>query len=152
MADQFTMFEKFGDVCEDLNEEDRKLFIYALSMYGMFGEVIDLPFPLNAFFKCCKDDIDNSRKSRKEGGRHGKQREANRKPLSDKKRFMILERDGFRCQYCGATAEQSRLEVDHIVPVSKGGTNDPDNLVTACHECNSGKRAHIIGEPRKRSK
>ena len=45
-----------------------------------------------------------------------------------------------------------RLEVDYVVPVSKGGGDDMGNLVTACRECNSGKRAHVIGEPRRWSK
>lgn len=72
-----------------------------------------------------------------------------RKKLSDKHRMMILERDNFTCQYCGRSAPDVILEIDHIVPVAKGGTNKPENLVTACKECNRGKRAHIIGEKRK---
>lgn len=57
-------------------------------------------------------------------------------------RYKILERDAFRCVYCGATAEESRLEVDHVIPRSKGGTDNPHNLVTACFDCNRGKRDH----------
>lgn len=56
-------------------------------------------------------------------------------------RFQILERDGFRCVYCGATAKQAELHVDHIVPVVSGGTDDPSNLATACVDCNLGKAA-----------
>jgi len=63
-----------------------------------------------------------------------------RVPLSPKKRFIILKRDKFKCQYCGISAEESRLEIDHKKPISKGGTNDEDNLITACFECNRGKR------------
>lgn len=59
--------------------------------------------------------------------------------LSPKERFAILERDGFACQYCGARAPDSRLYVDHIVPVVRGGSNDPTNLTTSCFECNAGK-------------
>lgn len=59
-------------------------------------------------------------------------------------RFEILRRDGFRCQYCGATAQETRLEVDHIIPVAKGGTSDPDNLITACMACNRGKAASDV--------
>lgn len=65
---------------------------------------------------------------------HGK-----RKPLGRKARFAALAASGFRCRYCGATAHEARLEVDHIVPVSHGGTNDPGNLVAACVSCNGGK-------------
>ena len=54
-------------------------------------------------------------------------------------RFQVFERDGFRCGYCGATPKTAQLHVDHIVPVSKGGTDHPSNLATACSECNLGK-------------
>lgn len=56
-------------------------------------------------------------------------------------RFSILERDGFACRYCGARAPRAELQVDHILPRAKGGTNHPDNLVTACRDCNAGKSA-----------
>lgn len=70
-----------------------------------------------------------------------------RKPLSPKRRFDILERDNFTCQSCGAKqSDDVLLEVDHIEPVSKGGTNDIDNLVTLCYKCNRGKGARILGE------
>ena len=63
-----------------------------------------------------------------------------RKAFSAKERFDILERDGFRCKVCGATADEGvKLHVDHIKPVSKGGDNHPSNLQTLCEECNLGK-------------
>lgn len=62
-----------------------------------------------------------------------------RKPLSKSIRFDVLNRDNFTCQYCGKSAPDVRLEVDHIKPVSKGGTDDLSNLVTACEACNKGK-------------
>lgn len=56
------------------------------------------------------------------------------------RRFRILQRDEFQCRYCGRRARDGvRLEVDHIVPRARGGSDNDDNLVTACHECNSGK-------------
>lgn len=55
-------------------------------------------------------------------------------------RFGILVRDGFRCVYCGKTAEQKHLRVDHVVSIKDGGAlTDQRNLVTACFECNAGK-------------
>lgn len=54
-------------------------------------------------------------------------------------RFEILRRDQHRCRYCGATAPDVKLAVDHVIPEVLGGTNDPTNLVTACEPCNSGK-------------
>ncbi len=59
--------------------------------------------------------------------------------LSKKTRFEVFKRDGFTCQYCGATPPKSVLECDHIDPVSKGGTNDMYNLITSCFDCNRGK-------------
>ena len=62
-------------------------------------------------------------------------------------RFEILRRDNFRCHYCGTEATQTELHVDHVVPQSLGGSNDPSNLVTACAECNSGKAGRTLDEP-----
>lgn len=61
--------------------------------------------------------------------------------LSKSKRFEIFKRDGFRCQYCGldSSSPDTVLEVDHIVPSSKGGTHEDDNLITSCFSCNRGK-------------
>ena len=56
-----------------------------------------------------------------------------------KTRFMVFQRDGFKCQYCGRGADATVLEIDHIFPRSKGGTNNIDNLITSCYECNRGK-------------
>jgi hypothetical protein len=50
-------------------------------------------------------------------------------------RLQILERDSYTCQYCGDEANH----VDHIVPISRGGTNDPENLVASCSSCNHRK-------------
>ena len=69
------------------------------------------------------------------------ERMGNRKAISKKDRFEIFKRDGFTCQYCGLQPPEVVLHVDHIVPVSKGGNNDPMNLITACRECNQGKAA-----------
>ena len=62
-----------------------------------------------------------------------------RSGVTKRVRYQVLERDGWRCVYCGATAEDDRLVVDHLQPVADGGTDDPDNLVTACETCNLGK-------------
>jgi len=61
--------------------------------------------------------------------------------LSKKIRFEVFKRDTFKCTYCGSTPPNVVLEVDHIIPVAKGGANHIDNLVTSCFECNRGKSA-----------
>lgn len=62
-----------------------------------------------------------------------------RKPITKKTRFEVFKRDGFTCQYCGATPPSVILHVDHIDPVANGGSNDMDNLTTSCSHCNLGK-------------
>jgi hypothetical protein len=65
-------------------------------------------------------------------------------PIGKRLRFEIFARDGFTCRYCGRQADQTILHVDHVIPVSQGGTNDPENLVTACADCNLGKSDSAI--------
>lgn len=67
-----------------------------------------------------------------------------RESLSKGKKFDILSRDNFTCVYCGRSAPAVKLEVDHLIPVAKGGTNEHSNLVTACEDCNRGKRDKIL--------
>lgn len=62
-----------------------------------------------------------------------------RKLISKKTRFEIFKRDSFKCQYCGCSAPEVILHVDHIEPVSKGGDNSIVNLITSCDSCNLGK-------------
>lgn len=66
-----------------------------------------------------------------------------RKAIPKRLRYAVLERDGYRCRYCGADAADAKLHVDHRMPVAKGGTNDYANLVTACVDCNLGKHAFL---------
>lgn len=67
-----------------------------------------------------------------------------RNRITKKVRFAVLQRDNFTCQYCGAHGPGVVLEVDHIIPISKGGTSDMDNLITACFDCNRGKGDAMI--------
>lgn len=60
--------------------------------------------------------------------------------MTDSLRYDIFKRDNYRCQICGASANDGvKLHVDHIVPVSKGGKTEPSNLQTLCERCNLGK-------------
>jgi len=63
-----------------------------------------------------------------------------REQISKKIRFEVFKRDGFICQYCGKTPPEVTLEIDHLKPVSKKGTDNINNLITACFDCNRGKR------------
>ncbi len=60
-------------------------------------------------------------------------------------REEVFRRDGYTCQMCGASKDDgAKLELDHIIPVAQGGTNDLNNLQTLCRECNQNKSDLIL--------
>ncbi|MDG4708395.1 HNH endonuclease [Enterobacter hormaechei] len=59
-----------------------------------------------------------------------------RKSISAAVKLKIFQRDGFRCKHCGTS---EALTIVHIQPVSKGGSNQDENLQTLCASCNSRK-------------
>jgi len=74
--------------------------------------------------------------------RYVKKRETKRRIRSEmtlRLRYSIMKRDNFMCVLCGRRPPEVELHVDHIKPVSKGGTNDESNLRTLCADCNRGK-------------
>lgn len=72
MAEAFTFFEKFGDVCACLDEADCKELMYAICKYGSCGEEVELPYMLKALFVSLKEDIDNSKNMRARGAKGGR--------------------------------------------------------------------------------
>lgn len=62
-----------------------------------------------------------------------------RMQISSKTRFEVFKRDENRCKLCGANAEKTNLEIDHIVARINGGGNEIANLRVLCYECNMGK-------------
>lgn len=69
-----------------------------------------------------------------------------RKSIGKKVRFEVFKRDSFKCQYCGASAPDVILEVDHIQPVSKDGADEMVNYITSCRACNSGKSDRALDD------
>lgn len=67
--------------------------------------------------------------------------------VSKRLRFEILRRDNHTCQYCGEKAPDVTLHVDHVKPKTLGGTDGPENLVTACKDCNTGKTSSSLDAP-----
>lgn len=60
-------------------------------------------------------------------------------------RWLVLLRDEFRCQTCGISVKDgAKLEVDHKMPRSRGGSDDMSNLQAACFACNRGKHTDAI--------
>ena len=66
-------------------------------------------------------------------------RRSTRPQLPRSVREEVLYRDRYTCQYCGHKPPLEYLQIDHFVPVAKGGTDAPDNLRASCMHCNSRK-------------
>ena len=60
--------------------------------------------------------------------------------ISGSIRYNVLKDAKFRCELCGVSADTKALEVDHIIPRNKGGTDDISNLQALCYSCNAMKR------------
>ena len=68
-----------------------------------------------------------------------------RDPIPPQLRFRVLQRDGFRCQYCGRSARDgATMHLDHVVPVAAGGETTEGNLITSCETCNLGKSSDAV--------
>ncbi len=68
--------------------------------------------------------------------------------MTNRLRGQIKARDGYACLNCGvsvAAEPHLLLEVDHILPVSRGGLSVPENLQTLCWKCNRSKGAKVVG-------
>jgi 5-methylcytosine-specific restriction endonuclease McrA len=62
--------------------------------------------------------------------------------------FVIFDRDGCRCIYCGSTPTNDgvKLSLDHVIPVASGGGHVAGNLVTACMKCNVAKSSKPLSD------
>jgi len=61
-------------------------------------------------------------------------------PIPDSLRFLVLKAAGGRCQLCGISAKERPIDVDHIIPRSRGGKTELANLQALCSKCNRSKR------------
>lgn len=89
-----------------------------------------------------QEKVENSAASKRYGWNGGSW-------ISKHKRLAIYLRDGFLCCYCGSDlhdAKPSDINLDHIKPRSKGGSNSETNLITACKSCNSQRQAKSVKE------
>lgn len=63
---------------------------------------------------------------------------------------FLFARDDYQCQYCGRRANELKpresLTRDHLIPMSRGGTNEWSNVVTACSSCNTKKANRMPAE------
>lgn len=78
--------------------------------------------------------------------RNGKKRWQGMNWIRPDLRLALYMRDGFCCLWCGRGIEDGiRLSLDHIQPASKGGSDGPHNLVTACTRCNNRRNEQSAG-------
>lgn len=105
---------------------------YALGRLNNRGEwefeASKLP-SIEVMLRCLRDNIKTLSVSKFKSNRN----------ISSRVRFEVFVRDKYTCQYCGRKGPDVQLHVDHKHPVSLGGSNVLENLITACSECNLGK-------------
>ena len=103
---------------------------------------------MDLMLKCLTDNVESfgkyshQRPTQRTGS--GRGRQSNRQGISRRMRFAVLFRDSSTCQYCGRRPPEVILHVDHRIPVSKGGTNELENLLAACEDCNLGKSDRFV--------
>lgn len=133
-------YKVFNDLIEKVNTDfyaEVHLYLTRGRMHRVVDEKKEL-FDLNEIIDVLKS-IDSSKVK---DGRRFYSREVwksiervERAKVSNELRQEIFERDGYTCVNCGSTEKES-LEIDHIMPISKGGKTEPDNLQTLCRNCN----------------
>lgn len=81
-----------------------------------------------------------------------KLKKVKRTNISKTIRYEVMKRAGFKCECCGAMPDKDNnviLTVDHIIPLTDGGTNTEDNLQCLCKRCNRGKSSFYTDNFRK---
>jgi diadenosine tetraphosphate (Ap4A) HIT family hydrolase len=66
--------------------------------------------------------------------------DSNKDAVKGSVRYEVLRRSGSRCELCGNSSKETQIDVDHIIPRAKGGTNEITNLQALCRTCNAQKR------------
>ncbi|MCU0537603.1 MAG: HNH endonuclease [Hydrococcus sp. Prado102] len=64
-------------------------------------------------------------------------------PIPPEVKKYVFDRDNYQCQSCGKNNQQTTLNIDHIISLAKGGSNDISNLQTLCRDCNQQKKHHF---------
>ena len=113
---------------------DKKGDTYSLIGFDQLG-----PAEVEQLTRLCNEKLDGFLTKRSDPWSHRKKSSGY---ISGTKRYEVFKRAHFRCELCGVSADKKALEVDHIVPRNKGGSDDPSNLQALCYSCNATKRDH----------
>lgn len=73
-----------------------------------------------------------------------------RRTITGERRLQLLERDHWRCVWCGASSDIAPLDIDHVIPRSRGGSDADGNLQVLCWTCNSRKNNRLSSELERR--
>ena len=92
----------------------------------------------------CRQKADEKREADNERLKRWRQQRGGSERNWDRLRGEVFTRDGRKCVRCGSAED---LHCDHILELSDGGTNDPDNLMTLCRSCHSRKTAKAHPKP-----
>lgn len=103
-----------SDIYKNLTKEEKKSIV----------ELCD--FKVDSYLQKRVDTFDHRRR--------------NHNALSGSLRYKIIKRAKGRCEACGVSADERAIDVDHIIPKNKGGSDDESNLQALCYKCNRQKR------------
>jgi ATP adenylyltransferase len=96
------------------------------------------PAQVTELIGLCQKKLDDFKKER--GDKIWQHRKISEGYISGTIRYEVLKAAKFRCELCGVSADIKALEVDHIIPRNKGGSDDPSNFQALCYSCNAMKR------------
>lgn len=96
------------------------------------------PEQIASLARICESKIDEY--TAKRGERIWQHRKLSTGDISGSIKYIVLKNAHFHCELCGVSADIRALEVDHILPRNRGGTDDLSNLQALCYSCNSMKR------------
>jgi ATP adenylyltransferase len=117
----------------DIVERDQKTRFFELIDFNTYSDE-----QIEDLIARCKTRLEDY--MQKKGGKIYAHRRKSSGYISGTIRYEILKRSKFHCELCGISAQDKALEVDHIIPRNKGGSDDPSNLQALCYSCNAMKR------------
>ena len=97
---------------------------------------------------CSRECEEHRRQAERSGTSHRRRAKRYGVPYEHVNRLKVFERDRWRCKLCGAKVKQSTAELDHILPLSKGGGHTYTNTQCSCRPCNQSKKDRPLGQTR----